>query len=83
MNPQLTELLRQMLETELGGVSVYETALGCVLNDELEKEWEEHLVQTERHVGILHTLFQALGVPDEDTDGSESRPPLWRATTGW
>jgi hypothetical protein len=38
MNPQVTELLQQMLETELGGVSVYETALGCVANDDLEKE---------------------------------------------
>jgi rubrerythrin len=69
VNAQLTELLQQMLETELGGVSVYETALGCVVNEDLEKEWEEYLDQTKRHVEILQTLFETLGVPDKDTDG--------------
>ena len=69
MNPQLTELLQQMLETELGGVSVYETALGCVVNEDLEKEWEEYLEQTKRHVKILQSLFETLGVPDKETDG--------------
>ena len=60
MNAQLTELLQQMLETELGGVSVYETALGCVVNEDLEKEWEEYLEQTKRHVEILQSLFETL-----------------------
>jgi rubrerythrin len=69
VNAQLTELLQQMLETELGGVSVYETALGCVVNEDLEKEWEEYLEQTKRHVEILQSLFETLGVPDKDTDG--------------
>ena len=69
MNAQLTELLQQMLETELGGVSVYETALGCVVNEDLEREWEEYLEQTKRHVEILQSLFETLGVPDKDTDG--------------
>jgi len=32
-NDQLHELLHQALETELGGVEVYETALRCVKND--------------------------------------------------
>jgi hypothetical protein len=40
---QLIELLYQGLETELGGTQVYETALRCVQNDELRKEWEEYL----------------------------------------
>jgi len=69
VNAQLTELLQQMLETELGGVSVYETALGCVVNEDLEKEWEEYLEQTKRHVEILQSLFETLGVPDKETDG--------------
>ena len=69
MKAQLTELLQQMLETELGGVSVYETALGCVVNGDLEKEWEEYLEQTKRHVEILQSLFETLGVPDKETDG--------------
>ena len=31
---QLIELLYQALETELGGVQVYTTALRCAVNDE-------------------------------------------------
>ena len=50
---QRNELLQQMLETELGGVKVYETALSCVLNDELKEEWEKYLEQTKRHVEVL------------------------------
>lgn len=30
-----------MLETEQGGVKVYETALRCVMNDELKQEWDK------------------------------------------
>ena len=43
MNKQFGELLQQMLETELGGVKVYETALHCVLNDDLKEEWTKYL----------------------------------------
>ena len=39
MNDQVKELLYQMLETELGGVEVYTTALECVSNEDLEEEW--------------------------------------------
>ena len=35
---QVTELLYQSLETELGGVQVYTTALRCAQNDDLKKE---------------------------------------------
>ena len=38
MNEHVKELLYQMLETELGGVQVYTTALKCVVNDDLEEE---------------------------------------------
>jgi hypothetical protein len=41
---QFTELLLQMLETEQGGVKVYETALRCVVNEDLEKEWEKRTI---------------------------------------
>ena len=34
---QFAELLLQMLETEQGGVKVYETALRCVVNDDLKE----------------------------------------------
>ena len=40
---QVAELLYQALETEKGGVLVYETALRCVVNDELREEWEKYL----------------------------------------
>jgi rubrerythrin len=58
-----------MLETELGGVKVYETALTCVLNDDLKHEWEEYLDQTKRHVVTVETLMKALGVAPQETPG--------------
>jgi ferritin-like metal-binding protein YciE len=67
---QLTELLYQALETEMGGTMVYETALRCVLNDELKEEWEEYLEQTKTHVQVLLGVFNAFGLdPAADTPG--------------
>jgi len=43
---QVNELLYQALETELGGVEIYTTALRCVVNAELKEEWEKYLEQT-------------------------------------
>lgn len=60
MNEQVVELLYQMLETELGGVQVYTTALECAVNDGLKQEWSKYLEQTERHVEILRGLFEKL-----------------------
>jgi hypothetical protein len=37
---QLEELLYQGLETELGGVLVYEAAVRCAINEELKEEWQ-------------------------------------------
>jgi len=58
---QFTELLLQMLETEQGGVKVYETALRCVLNDELKQEWEKYLDETKQHVEIVTGLAEHFG----------------------
>jgi len=58
---QRNELFQQMLETEIGGVQVYETALTCVLNEELKEEWEKYLQQTKRHVSTVETLMSAPG----------------------
>src|SRR6266536_3535956 len=71
MNPeQLHELLCQALETETGGIQVYRTALRCVVNEELQKEWEEYLEQTEKHEEILREVFSAIGLdPDTETPG--------------
>jgi hypothetical protein len=66
---QRNELLQQMLETEIGGVQVYETALTCALNDELKQEWEKYLLQTQRHVETVETLMNQLGVEPQDTPG--------------
>ena len=67
---QLRELLLQSLEHERGGVLVYQTALECVVNRDLRKEWQEYLEQTEKHVEVLTTACEALGLdPDEMTPG--------------
>lgn len=66
---QRNELLQQMLETELGGVLVYEAALQCALNPDLKEEWEKYLEQTKRHVGIVQTLMETLEVMPQETPG--------------
>jgi ferritin-like metal-binding protein YciE len=67
---QVRELLYQALETELGGVEVYTTALRCVENEELKEEWEEYLEQTENHVKIMEEVLTNLELdPDEETPG--------------
>lgn len=69
---QLRELLHQALETERGGIKVYETALQCAVNDDLRKEWEEYLEQTRRHEQVLLQVFEQLGLdPGERTPGQE------------
>lgn len=59
---QLNELLYQALETELGGVQIYTTALRCVVNDELKEEWEKYLEQTNNHVQIVKNLMNTMGL---------------------
>jgi rubrerythrin len=67
---QLKELMLQSLEHERGGVLVYQTALECVVNADLRKEWTEYLHQTEKHVDVLSTACKALGIdPGEQTPG--------------
>jgi rubrerythrin len=67
---QLRELLYQALETELGGVQVYTTALRCVENDDLKEEWEEYLEQTRNHVTIVEDVLTKLELdPNEETPG--------------
>lgn len=62
MNEQLTDLLYQMLETEMGGVQVYKTAIQCAVNDDLKEEWEKYLDQTMNHEQVLRDLFERLGL---------------------
>ena len=62
---QVNELVYQALETELGGVQVYETALRCAVNDDLKKEWQEYLEQTKNHERILLGVFRQLAIDPE------------------
>lgn len=67
---QLQELLYQALETEMGGIKVYETAISCAENDDLRKEWREYLDETREHKKILLEVFSQLGLdPDQSTPG--------------
>jgi len=67
---QLHELLYQALQTELGGVEVYRTALRCALNESLKEEWEEYLEHTEKHVEIVRDVMGKLALdPETETPG--------------
>jgi len=67
---QLNELVYQMLETEMGGVEIYRTAIRCAVNEDLKKEWKKYLGQTEGHVEVVRDLMGELGLdPEADTPG--------------
>ena len=67
---QLAELMYQALETEQGGIKVYETALRCVVNEELRDEWQKYLEETRNHERIVLEVFEALDLdPDLETPG--------------
>lgn len=72
LSPQVRELLLQALEHERGGVLLYQTALECVVHDELREEWEKYLMQTGTHVEALTEACMELGVdPDQMTPGRQ------------
>jgi len=69
---QIEELLYQALETEIGGLSIYETAVSCAVNDDLKKEWLEYLEETRTHRRVLLTVFEQLGLdPERQPPGRE------------
>ena len=59
---QLQELLYQALETEIGGVRVYETAVSCAVNTDLKSEWQKYLDETRHHVEIVQEIFGKVGL---------------------
>ena len=59
---QLTDLLLQAYEHEKGGVLVYETALKCVVNEDLGREFAGYLEQTRNHVRVLADVLTALKI---------------------
>lgn len=69
---QWTELLYEALETEMGGVQIYKTALRCVVNKDLKEEWQNYLEQTENHVQIVRGVFEKLKLdPEAETSGRQ------------
>ena len=69
-NEQVNELLYQALETEIGGIQVYENAIACAVNPDLKKEWTKYLAQTKEHREILLSVFEQLGLdPAGQTPG--------------
>jgi rubrerythrin len=69
---QLTELLLQSLQHERGGIDVYESALQCVVNEDLQEEWQEYLEQTRKHERKLTEVCKALGIdPEQSSPGRE------------
>jgi rubrerythrin len=71
-NEQVAELLYQALETEKGGIQIYETALKCAVNADLKEEWEKYLDQTRNHEQIVLEVMGKLGLdPEKETPGRE------------
>lgn len=69
---QVNELLCQALETEIGGVQVYTTAIQCAVNEDLKEEWEKYLEETQNHVEILQETMETLGLDTEtETPGRQ------------
>ena|SRR5687767_8980151 len=69
---QVNELLYQALETEMGGVEVYRTALKCVRNEDLKEEVQKYLEQTEEHVTIVKGVCEAFGLDlQKETPGRQ------------
>ena len=64
---QLEELLYQALETERGGIKIYEAAVRCARNDDLRKEWGEYLEQTRNHEVVMLRVLDAFKL-DADTE---------------
>ena len=67
---QVAELLLQSLEHEKGGVLIYETALQCVVNEDLKEEWEKYLDETRNHERVLTEVCAAMGLdPEQESPG--------------
>ena len=59
---QIEELILQSLEHEIGGVQIYATALECVLNEDLKKEWHKYHAETKKHVAALEGVCKAFQI---------------------
>jgi hypothetical protein len=69
---ELDNLLYEALETEQGGIKVYETAVRAAVNEDLKEEWEEYLEQTRQHEQVLLEVFAELELdPLKKTPGRD------------
>jgi rubrerythrin len=69
---QMTELLYQALETEMGGQKLYEASVAVAVNEDLKEEWTKYLEETRTHEQILLGVFGELGLdPARETPGRE------------
>lgn len=69
---QLTNLLYEALETEQGGIKVYEAAVSAATNGDLRQEWKEYLDQTRNHEKVLRRVFDELDIdPAVETPGRQ------------
>jgi hypothetical protein len=67
---QVEELLYQGLETEMGGVQVYTTAVSCAQNHDLREEWSKYLEQTKNHERIMREVCEGFGLDvEKETPG--------------
>ncbi len=67
---QVTNLLYEALETELGGEQIYTSAVQCAKNPDLKEEWEKYLEETKHHQEVLLKTFDALALePNRETPG--------------
>jgi rubrerythrin len=67
---QVTELLYQALETEIGGQLIYRQAIECAQEPELREEWQKYLEETANHERVLRETFEKLGLdPEVETPG--------------
>ncbi len=67
---QVEALVLQSLEHEYGGVKVYETAITCAVNEDLEKEWTKYLEETKKHAKALEAVCVAMDIdPKRETPG--------------
>lgn len=71
-NSQLHELLLQGLETERGGVRIYETAIRCAVNDEFREELAKYHEQTIHHVELMEGVALAFGLDLEAESAGRS-----------
>jgi rubrerythrin len=69
---QFTELLLQSLEHERGGVKVYQQAIRCALREDIRREWQHYLDQTQEHVSTLTSICELLDLdPFTTTPGTQ------------